>query len=112
MVDYSFLGNIGGIIVLASIFLKYISGKDKSQETRDMKFSDALDRLNETGKEQVKSSNKIADATVRQAKEAEKRNGHLAELQLEGKAASNANALAILNAVKDIKSQHIGIQKS
>ena len=58
----------------------------------------------------AKNSGKQADATIRSANEAKERNGHLAELQLEGHQISSNNAKAILEAVAQIKIQHVNIQ--
>jgi len=110
MVDYSYLGNISGIIILASLFLKYISSKDKSQELRDEKFVTAIDTMARTHRDVAISNKEIAKYTKQGNEEAKERNGHLAELQLEGKSASNANAIAILEAVKEIKTQHVSVQ--
>lgn len=101
--DLSFLGPSAAAVVMAGMFLKYIQNKDKSQESRDQVFAAALKSL-------TKSNERVAKATEIAAKEAKERNGHLAELAIENHQINLKQTQHVLNAVKNLSSQHVDKQ--
>ena len=94
---------LAGLGTIIGIFLKYISGRDKSQQITDDVFATAL--LANTN-----AMKSVAAATTKQAKEAEKRNGHLAEIATSNNEINLKNQEAILNAITNISKQHISKQ--
>lgn len=107
VVDLSYLGPSAASIIMAFLFLQYITDKDKKQVKRDEMFAASLNKLN-------KSSEKIAQATIKGNQEAEKRNGHLAELQLKSQGIFERVAdrnrevtMKVLEAVQCIDNQHV-----
>lgn len=71
-----FAGVVAGFIGLANVMLKQ-STKDREADRLERKeLSEAIQRM-------AKSSDKVAEATVRGANEAKQRNGHLGELVME-----------------------------
>lgn len=52
----------------------------------------------------------VAKATTKSAKEAAQRNGHLAELAIENKKANAEQNKAILQAIGNLPTQHVGKQ--
>lgn len=87
--DFSFLGPSAAVVIVVLLFLKFLTNVGD-------KLINALDKLTESNKS-------IAEATTKSASEAEKRNGHLAELAIE-------NQQATLEAIKSVKTQHIDVQ--
>jgi hypothetical protein len=96
-------GPTAGTVAAIFLFLKYITSLNKSQTRRDDLFAKALDKNTDAMKAVAKSNDK-------QAKEAEKRNGHLAEIAVENKNSNFTQNQAILTAITNLKSQHIGTQ--
>lgn len=99
--DLSSLGPAGAAVIVVLLFLRYITGKDKSQENRDAVFIKALNDLTQSNKQ-------VALATRKAAKEAKERNGHLAELAIENQKvnADVLNQIAHAVTVKDQKVEH------
>lgn len=94
------LGPTAGAVAVVLLFLKFISDKDKSQTIRDELFAKNLDK-------NTKAMQEVAKASTKAAKEAEKRNGHLAELAIENK----ESTLAAISMIKDnIHTQHVDRQ--
>lgn len=100
--DLSFLGPSAAAVIVVGLFLKYLVSVNTSQASRDRAFASALDKL-------TKSNEKIATATNKSAKEAEKRNGHLAELAIENKK-TTLIAIAELKKTNNVTTQHIDKQ--
>ena len=65
-----------------------------------VKLGDSLDNL-------TKSNNKIATATTKSAKEAEARNGHLAEMILTHNENAEIRTEKIITAVQNVKEQNV-----
>lgn len=65
-----------------------------------VKFIDALNK-------NTKAMNSVAAATTKSAREAEKRNGHLADLAIENKRANADQNKAILLAIGNLPTQHV-----
>jgi hypothetical protein len=88
--DLSFLGPSAAVVIVVLLFLKFLTNVfDKLIAT--------LDRLSESNKS-------IAEATNKSAVEAEKRNGHLAELAIE-------NHQNTVKAIQSINTQHVDVQR-
>lgn len=98
--DVSALGPTAAAVIVVLAFLKYISDKDRSQERRDVTFAKML-------KENTDAMRDVADATKKQAREAAERNGHLAELAMENQKVNLEHHKVLMDAVKNIDSQHI-----
>lgn len=62
-----------------------------------------LNKLADSGDKQAQQMGKVASATVKAAREAEKRNGHLAEITVQ-------QAERILHHLDNVKTQHVGRQ--
>jgi len=62
-----------------------------------------LNKLAESGDKQANQMGKVAQATVRAANEAEKRNGHLVEITVQ-------QADRVLHHLDNVKRQHVGTQ--
>lgn len=76
------LGIFAGMLLGFYALVKYLlSSQEKINEAHAK--TQELDR--EERKELAKSFNRVAEATERQAREAEKRNGHLADISVENK---------------------------
>ncbi len=105
-------GAFGAILVG---FYKYAQAREKDfAESRRIEaeafretiktLSIAVDKQTKSIEKQTKSSEKVAKATTKSAKEAETRNGHLAEISVE-------NKNQIIKAINNIKkSDHIATQ--
>lgn len=76
------LGIFAGMLVGFYALVKYILNSQEKINEQHAKTQE-LDR--EERKELAKSFNRVAEATERQAREAEKRNGHLADISVENK---------------------------
>ncbi len=87
--DLSFLGPSAASVVVVLLFLNYMSKKDAAQAVRDEMVAEALKALKE-------SSDRVANATEKQALEAAQRNGHLAEIAAD-------NQKVNLKVLKEIK---------
>jgi len=87
--DFSFLGPSAAVVIVVLLFLKFLTNVGEKLVT-------ALDRLTD-------SNRSIAEATNKSAREAEKRNGHLAELAIE-------NHQNTVEAIKSIRTQHVDVQ--
>lgn len=86
-----------GMLLAFYALLKFVLNKlEKSQNGDRAERQTILAKLNET-------MDRVANASERAAKEAEQRNGHLAEI-------SNQNRDIIIQAVTNIKEQHVDKQ--
>ena len=101
--DLSSLGPSAAAVIMAIVFLKYIQSKDESQQKRDELFAKSLEKNTQAMAE-------VAVATKKSAKEAEQRNGHLAELALENQRENQKHQTAVLDAIKHITNQHVDNQ--
>lgn len=91
------LGIFAGMLVAFYTLVKFVLDKlEKSQNSDREERLTILAKLNET-------MERMAAASERAAKEAEQRNGHLAEI-------SNQNRDIIIQAVSNIKEQHVDKQ--
>ena len=109
--DAAAISAIGAIFTgLVVIFLKFVGDNQKSQVKRDAMFAQALIDLTDTGKKQVKASERVAKAQEKTAREAEQRNGHLAELSITNSDINTKNQKAILDAIASLPTQHVGTQ--
>lgn len=84
------LGIYAGMLVSFYAIVKFLISKAAETQNADR----------DERKEMVKAFNRVAEATERAAREAEQRNGHLAEI-------SNQNRDVLLQAVTNIKEQHV-----
>ena len=111
----------GGLALLAGAFFKYMSGREKAasleRKEERAKFEKIVDVLTESKDKQtqalIQNTNamrEMAKATKKSAEEAAERNGHLAELVIENKKSSDAQYTAIVDAIHDMKEQHVGTQ--
>ena len=111
----------GGLALLAGAFFKYMSGREKAasleRKEERAKFEKIVDVLTESKDKQtqalIQNTNamkEMAKATKKSAEEAAERNGHLAELAIENKKSSDAQYTAIVDAIHDMKEQHVGTQ--
>lgn len=73
------------------------------QDKRDETFARSLNAL-------TVSNKAIATATQKQAKEAEDRNGHLADIAMENKKSNYEQSREILKAINTLPTQHIAVQ--
>lgn len=106
----------GGLALLAGAFFKYMDIREKAaraerQEER-VEFEKIITVLTESRDANTKATQKnteammeVANATKKAADEAEKRNGHLAELQLASQKMIADNFAAIHN-INEQKVQH------
>lgn len=105
----------GGLAVLAGAFFKYMATREKaaSEERKQQSdiFTDALNRLGKHIDSNTNAHKEVATATKKAASEAEKRNGHLAELAVENKKSNAEQYTAILTAISDMREQHVGVQQ-
>ena len=93
----------GAAVVCVYLFLKYMTGKDKTQEKRESAFVDAMRTLSDNIAEQSENSKRVAEATEKAAVEAAQRNGHLGEQNIEiAKLVKDSNN-AVLAAIKELK---------
>lgn len=91
-----FAGMLAGFFGIAKVMLNQAS-KDREADREERKeFSEAI-------KQMAKNSGRQADATERAAREAEARNGHLAEISVQ-------QADRIIKMVENIKKQNIAEQ--
>lgn len=97
------LGPTAGAVVVVILFLRYIQSKDKSDDDRNKQNTAALN-------ENTKAMKSVAIATTKQAREAEKRNGHLAEIATANNEINIKNQKAILDAIANLPIQHIKTQ--
>jgi hypothetical protein len=65
--------------------------------------SKGLNKLAESGDKQAKQMGEVAKATIKAANEAEKRNGHLAEITVQ-------QADRVLHRIDNVKEQHVDKQ--
>lgn len=79
-----------GMLIAFYALVKFLITKSAETQSADR----------EERKEMTKAFNRVAEATERAAREAEQRNGHLAEI-------SNQNRDVLLQAVTNIKEQHV-----
>lgn len=106
-----FAGMLGGFYALARVMLKQAS-KDRDDDRQERKlFVEAIDNLTSMTGKNVEAHKEVARAVTKQANEAEKRNGHLAELQLQSQeifksVAANATN-EIITAVQNVKEQNV-----
>jgi argininosuccinate lyase len=110
-----FLTILGGILVGFYGLLKYVLNQAEKTSAADREerqlFVKAIDNLTSMTGKNVEAHKRVADAVVKQADEAEKRNGHLAELQLQSQqifksVTSNAKT-EIITAVQNVKEQNV-----
>lgn len=106
-----FAGMLVGFYALAKVMLKQAS-KDRDDDRDERKlFVAAIDNLAKSTDKNVEAHKKVADAVTKQAQEAEKRNGHLAELQLQGqetmKLIADQATSKIITAVQNVKEQNV-----
>jgi len=94
------LGPTAGAVAVVLLFLKFISDQSKAQAGRDEMFSASLNH-------NTSAMKAVARATTKAAEEAEKRNGHLAELAIENKEAT-LKAISLVQG--NVKSQHVDTQ--
>jgi hypothetical protein len=89
------------------VFLKYLNSitiQDRKERISTAKVNaDALKKLSCSLEANTRSNKDIADATIRSAKEAKERNGHLAELTMGNR--------KILNNLINCDEQHVHIQE-
>lgn len=109
--DISTIAQGGAAAAIAYMFLRYLTGRDKSQEIRDAAFVKALDDLSNNSKKQTKATNTMADAQVKTAKEAAQRNGHLGEQNIQITEMITSSHKELVEAIKDISVQHVDVQK-
>jgi len=88
---------------LTGLFLKFVTDNRKSQEERDKIFAKNLEA-------NTKAMKLVAQATQKQAKEAEQRNGHLAEIAVENKQSNYEQSQLILAAISNLPTQHVSRQ--
>lgn len=91
---------MGGFTALVGVFLKFVNNMNKAQAKRDDLFAKSLNQNTQAMKS-------VAAATTKAATEAEKRNGHLAELAIENKESTLA-AISLIQ--KNVRSQHVDTQ--
>lgn len=84
MGDFSFLGPSAAVVIVVVLFLKFLTSVFE-------KLADSLNGLTESNRDIARATKeghtKVSDAVEKQAKEAEARNGHLAELAIENRQA-------------------------
>lgn len=95
---------------LVSLFLKFTNDIRKSQEVRDKAFAEALNKLTRSNEKIATETSKSGKIHVKGLAEAEKRNGHLADLTIESKASNDKNSLAILKAIANLPTQNVARQ--
>ena len=106
--DAAAITAIGAIFTgLVVLFLKFTSDIRKSQEVRDEAFVESLNNLTKSNERIANETSKSGKIHIKGLAEAEKRNGHLAELQIESKASNDKNSLAILKAIANLPTQHV-----
>lgn len=93
------LGIVAGMLAGFYAIFKY----QMTQATKDRE----ADR--EERKDMTKAFTRVAEATERAAREAEKRNGHLAELTIESKQAT-LDAIACIKVKQNVSEQHVDFQ--
>jgi hypothetical protein len=93
------LGIVAGMLAGFYAIFKY----QMTQATKDRE----ADR--EERKEMTKAFTRVAEATERAAREAEKRNGHLAELTIESRKAT-LDAIACIKVRQQVTEQHVDTQ--
>lgn len=96
-----------GLAALAGLFFTYMGKREKAAELErkatQKQFERTLDMFAKATDKNTKAMQEVAKATTKSAKEAEKRNGHLAELQL----ASQKMIADNLKAIHHVKEQHV-----
>ena len=99
------LGIIGFFSLLIGGFFKMIANQNRSQE----KLTRAIDTLGKNSNKNANAQKQTAEATIRGNKEAEKRNGHLAELVLQNskqmEVVAGQATKKIMNAFQNVNEQ-------
>jgi len=103
MTDLSSLGPAAAAVIIVLLFLRYITGKESTQEKRDAIFARSMDNV-------AHSMKQVAVETRKAAKEAKERNGHLAELAVENNRNNLEQNKQIMKSISDISSQHVDKQ--
>jgi len=97
-------GAFGAILIG---FYKYANAREKdfarSRDNQTAAFEKTIQKLTHSLDANVKAHKEVARATNRAANEAEKRNGHLAELQIEARK-------DIIKAITSIDKQNVTVQ--
>lgn len=133
VIDMTELGVLLGAVFTAFVaimgaFFKYMSAREKAaseeRKTNQEMFGKALDKLSRSIDSNTQSqivvarnSEKVAESTNKAALEAEKRNGHLAELALEGQKNAQEHQKVLLEmaqrnyeAITNVHEQHVDKQ--
>ena len=115
-------GAFGGLIGLV---FKYMADREKAareerqadrtlyreERKEDLTvYTKSLAMLGTTLEKNSKSNQDVANATKQAAKEAKERNGHLAELQLEGQKQNREFTEKIVSTVQNVKQQNVVTQ--
>lgn len=99
------LGIIGFFSLLVGGFFKMIANQNRGQE----KLTRAIDALSKNSNKNALAQKQTAEATIKGNKEAEKRNGHLAELILQNSKQTEVIAQKatskIMNAFQNVSEQ-------
>ena len=99
------LGIIGFFSLLIGGFFKMIANQNRGQE----KLTKAIDALSKNSNKNALAQKQTAEATIRGNKEAEKRNGHLAELVLQNskqmEVVAGQATKKIMNAFQNVNEQ-------
>jgi hypothetical protein len=99
---------------LVTLFLRNEAVNRRAQEKKDIRDSKQTTALTAAISRMAKATKdgqeKVAKAVEKQALEAEKRNGHLAEIAVENKDSNFKQNQDILNAISNLPIQHIGKQ--
>lgn len=87
------LGVTGAIVIIVGVFLKFLLDVSRM-------FAAALDK-------NTQSNQAVAEATVKAAREAAERNGHLAELSLQGQQMLKEVGERNYKAIKELNKQNV-----
>lgn len=115
----TFGGMLGGFYAISRVMLNQAEKRDiQAAKDRDadrqerLKFAEAVDHMAKNSGKVAESNKLIAQGIIKQAKESEKRNGHLAELITEqGKQTQMIADNAVKHIIKNVNTQTVKEQQ-